>query len=294
MDRLAALEIFVRVVDTGSFSAAARQMRIGQPAVSKAIARLEERIDGQLLRRSTHGLAPTEAGKRFYSHAKRAIEEADLADHVARDVDGTLSGRLRICAAVTFARLHILPHLGKFMSSHPQLDIDVMLDDRIVDLIESGADICLRMGDLADSTLTARKIGQAARLVVGTPSYLESNGQPDTPEDVLKHHVIIHDIGKGGGDSWTFCKGEARASITVRSKLRVSAAEGVRECVFSDLGLTIASKWMFGPELASGRVRAVLTDWALPPLNLWAIFPDGRQSNAKVRAFLNFIVNHLP
>jgi DNA-binding transcriptional LysR family regulator len=158
MNRLAVMEAFVRVIDTGSFSGAARQLRVGQPAISKAIAQLEDRVGVRLLLRSTHGLTSTEAGQNFYEHARRSIEEADEADLAARSAGAGLSGRLRICAAVTFARLHVVPHLASFLADNPALDIEVVLDDRNVDLIEAGIDVAIRMSDLTDSTLIARKM----------------------------------------------------------------------------------------------------------------------------------------
>jgi DNA-binding transcriptional LysR family regulator len=286
------MEAFVRVVDTGSFSGAARQLRIGQPAVSKAVAQLEERLGVRLLLRSTHGLTATEAGQNFYEHAKQAIEQADEADLAARGAGAALSGRLRISAAVTFARLHVIPRLAEFLATHPALDVEVVLDDRNVDLIEAGIDVALRMGDLTDSTLMARRIGQAPRLVLGTPAYFEKAGEPRTPTDLIGHQAIIYDQ-RGGGSVWTFSQGTAKTAVTVKGRLRMTAAEGVREAVFADLGLTISSAWMFSPELVSGRVKAVLQDWRLPPLDLWAVFPTGRQASAKARAFVSFIEAHL-
>ena len=150
MNRLAAMEAFVRVIDTGSFSSAARQLRVGQPAISKAIAQLENRLGVRLLLRSTHGLTSTEAGQNFYEHARRSIEEADEADLAARGAGATLSGRLRICAAVTFARLHVVPHLARFLAENPALDVEVVLDDRNVDLIEAGIDVAIRMSELSE------------------------------------------------------------------------------------------------------------------------------------------------
>ena len=292
MNRLTAMEAFVRVVDTGSFSAAARQLHIGQPAVSKAIAQLEERLGVRLLLRSTHGLATTESGQSFYEHAKRSIEEADEADLAARGAGAALSGRLRVCAAVTFARLHIVPHLAEFLDEHPALDVDVMLDDRNVDLIEAGIDIALRMGDLPDSGLTARKLAQGRRLVIGTPAYFEANGEPRTPPDLISHQAVVYDQ-RGGGASWTFKQGTAQTSVSVKGRLRINAAEGIREAVLAGLGMTISSEWMFEPELRSGQVKAVLQDWALPPIDLWAVFPTGRQASAKARAFTNFVESRL-
>jgi DNA-binding transcriptional LysR family regulator len=288
MNRLAAMEAFIRVVDTGSFSGAARQLCVGQPAVSKAIAQLEERLGVRLLMRSTHGLMPTEAGQHFYEHAKRSIEEADQADLAARGAGNGLSGRLRICGPVTFARLHVIPRLPTFLAKHPALDVDIALEDRRIDLIESGCDVALRMGDLADSALTARKMAQARRLVIGTPSYFEAAGEPRTPSDLVGHQAVIHNY-CGGGTLWTFRRDTIETSVTLNGRIRISAAEGVREAVLSGVGFTIASEWMFAPELNAAAVGSVLQDWALPPVDLWAVFPTGRRASAKARAFTSFI-----
>jgi DNA-binding transcriptional LysR family regulator len=292
MDRLAAMEAFVRVVDAGSFSAAAKQLRIGQPAVSKTIAQLEDRLGVRLLLRSTRGLTPTEAGRNFYERAKRSIEKAEEAEIAARGAEAKLSGRLRICAAVTFARLHVIPRLSRFLTEHPALDVDVVLDDKNVDLIEAGIDVALRMGELTSSTLTARKIAQSERRVIGTPSYFAAMGVPQTPTDLVAHQVVIYEQ-RGGGSAWTFRQGSAEASVAVKGRLRVSAAEGVREGVLADLGVAVASEWMFAPELKSGRVRSVLEDWSLPPVDLWVVFPMGRQASTKARAFARFIETQL-
>jgi DNA-binding transcriptional LysR family regulator len=288
MNRFASMEAFVRVIETGSFSGAARQLRLGQPAISKTIAQLEERLGVRLLLRSTHGLTPTEAGQSFYEHARRSIEEADEADQVARGAGTTLSGRLRVCAAVTFARLHVIPRLPIFLAQHPALEIDVVLDDNNVDLIEAGIDVALRMGTLPDSSLMARKIAAGPRAVLGTPAYFEKAGEPAVPEDLLRHQAVIYER-RGGGAVWTFRQGETEASVTVKGRVRVTAAEGVREAVFAGLGLVITSEWMFAPELHSGIVRAVLRDWTLPPIELWTVFPTGRRASAKARAFATSI-----
>ena len=170
MDRLTAMEAFVRVIDTGSFSAAARQLHIGQPAISKTIAQLEDRLGVKLVLRSNKGLTPTEAGQNFYDRARRAIEEADEADLAARGAGAALTGRLRVCVAVTFGRLHVIPILPEFLEHHPALEIEIIMDDRSVDLVEEGIDVAIRMGSMRDSTLTARKIGECQRLVMGTPA----------------------------------------------------------------------------------------------------------------------------
>ncbi len=288
MDRLAAMEAFVRVVEVGSFSGAAKQLRLGQPSVSKTVAQIEERLGVRLLLRSTHGLTPTEAGRHFYERAKRSIEEAEEAETAARGAVATYSGRLRICASVTFARLHIMPRLPVFLAQHPALSVDVVLDDRPIDLIEAAIDVALRMGQLTDSALTARKIGQCARRVIGLPTYFAAMGVPETPADLATHQAVVYEQPSGGTD-WTFRRGSTETAVTIDGRVRVSAAEGVREGVLAGLGLAVASEWMFAPELKSGAVKTVLDNWLLPPIDLWAVFPTGRQASAKARAFAGFI-----
>ncbi|MHC8310306.1 LysR family transcriptional regulator [Pseudomonas sp. GT1P32] len=287
MDRLAAMETFVHVVETGSFSAAARRLNIGQPAVSKAIAQLETRLAVRLLLRSTRGLTPTEAGLAFFERAKRAIEEADEADNEARGAANGLTGNLRICAAVTFGRMHIVPHLGPFLEQNPELTIDLMLDDRNVNLVEEGIDVALRMGTLSDSNLTARKIAECRRVLLGTPAYFDQHGEPACPADLSQHQAVIYSL--AGGAHWRFKKAGEEQTVTVSGRIRVSAAEGLREAVLAHQGLTMASAWMFAPELASGVVREVMTEWTLPIQELWAVFPTGRMASAKARAFVEYV-----
>jgi len=288
MDRLAAMAAFVRVVDAGSFSGAAKQLRIGQPAVSKTIAQLEDRLGARLLLRSTHRLTPTEAGRSFYERAKRAIEEADEAELAARGAASALSGRLRFCGPLSFTRLLVLPRLAIFLAEHPGLDIDVVLDDRDIDLIVAGIDVALLIGRLSDSAVTARKIGQCQRRVIGTPAYFAAKGMPQTPADLLAHHAIVYEQ-RDGGATWAFRQGTSETTVSVSGRLRVSAGEGIREGVLAGLGFAIASEWLFAPELKSGAVQVVLTDWLLPTVDLWALFPTGRQASAKARAFASFV-----
>ena len=295
MDRLAAMEAFVRVIDAGSFSSAAKQLRVGQSAVSKAIAQLEDRLGVRLLLRSTHGLTLTEAGRNFYERARRTIEEAEQAEAAARGDAATLQGRLRVSAPVTFARLPVIPRLPVFLAEHPALDIDVILDDGDVDPVESGVDVALRLGNLVDSALTARRVGQSRALVVGARSYFEAQGVPQTPGDLVAHQAVIYEQRRAGGDTWTFRQGTTDVTVTVSGRLHVSAAEGVREGVLAGLGVSIGgSEWLFAPELESGAAVSVLEDWSLPSVGLWAVFPTRRQASAKASSFVRFIEQHIP
>jgi DNA-binding transcriptional LysR family regulator len=262
--------------------------------VSKTVAQLEDRLGVRLLLRSTHGLTPTEAGRNFYDRAKRAIEEAEEAERAARGAAAALTGLLRISSPVTFARLQIVPQLPAFLAENPALEVDLVLEDRDVNSIAEGVDVALWIGPFADSPLVARKIAVCRRVVVGAPAYFDVMGIPRTPTDLAEHHrAVIYDQ-RQGGESWTFRKGSAEVSVTVNGRFRASAAEGIREAVFAGLGLSIGgTEWMYTPELKSGAVKVVLEDWSLPPGELWAGFPTGRQASAKARAFVTFIENQL-
>jgi DNA-binding transcriptional LysR family regulator len=288
MDRLAAMEAFVLVVDTGSFSAAARRLNVGQPAVSKLVAQLEDRLGIKLLVRTTRGLTATEAGVTYYERARRCIEEADEAELAARGAGSGLTGRLRVCAAVTFARIHLMPRIPEFLARHPELEMEIVLDDRNIDLVQEGIDVALRMGRLADSTLTARRIASGRQVVLGSSTYFARVGEPAAPGDLIAYEAVIY-AQKGGGADWTFQREGAEIAVTLKGRLRVSAAEGVRAAVLANAGIAISSEWMFAPEIADGTVKVVLQDWQLPRIDLSAVFPAGRTATAKARTFTEFV-----
>lgn len=288
MDRWQAMETLVHVVEAGSFSGAARRLNVGQPCVSKLVAQLETELGVQLLLRSNRGLAPTESGLAYYQGARRALEAAADADSSARGASVGMGGRLVVSAPVTFARLHVMPQVQRFLDQHPQLKLDVVLDDRNIDLLEEGVDVALRLGALSDSAMTARRIGRSPRAVLATPSYLARHGEPLHPGELIAHQAIVYNRA-GSGTACMFQCGEMQEPLTLEGRVRVSAAEGVRAAVLADMGIAVASEWMFAPELASGQVRRVLTGWDLPAMDLWAVFPSGRKASAKARAFAAFV-----
>jgi DNA-binding transcriptional LysR family regulator len=287
MDRLHAMELFARVIETGSISAAARDLRLGQPAISKTLAALETRLGVRLLVRTTRKLSPTDAGLAFYERARRVLADAEEAETAARGLAGGLEGRVRVCAPVTFARLHVAPKLPAFLAAHPKLRMEVIMDDRDVDLLSENIDVALRLGALADSSLVARRIAQCARCVVASPAYLAAAGTPLSPTDLLAHQAVVY-AQASGGDEWRFRRGTTELSVNVPSRLTFSAAEGVREGVLAGLGLAIVSTWMMAPELRSGAVVRVLEDWRLPEMDLSVVFPAGRLPGAKARAFVTW------
>lgn len=287
VDRLQAMESFVRVVEAGSFSAAARLLRVGQPAVSKTVAALETHLGVRLLVRSTRTLKPTDAGQAFYERARRALAEADEAEIAARGLGRGLEGRLRVCAPVTFARLHVVPVVGDFLEAHPKLSIDFVMDDRPIDLVSENIDVALRLGALGDSSLTARRLATAERVLVASPDYLRRHGAPKAPADLSAHQAISY-AQATGDDEWRLTKGRVEMSVRVPSRLACTAAEGVREAVKAGLGIAMVSTWMAAPELSSGELQLVLPDWRLPGVDLWAVYPAGRMPSARARAFVEW------
>lgn len=288
MCRLREMEMFVRVVETGSFSAAARDFKIGQPAISKMIAGLEDRLSVRLLARSTRKLSPTEAGRAFYDRALRTITEAIEAEAVARRAGAGLEGRLRVSVPVTFARMHLVPTLSAFLDGHPKLQLELVMEDRTIDLVAENIDVALCWGALKDSALVARKLTQAERLVVASPAYLARRGVPNTPADLFEHNAIVYDQSSGGED-WRFRRGTSEVSVRIQRRLTLSAAEGVRAAIIAGQGFAISARWMFAPELESGEVVRVLDGWTLPPIDLWVIYPSGRLTSAKARTFVKWV-----
>lgn len=288
MDRLTAMAQFVRVVEAGSFSAAARVLGQGQPSVSKAVAQLEARLGVRLITRTTRALALTDAGKSFYDRAKTALDAADEAEAAARGAGAALSGRLRICAPVTLARLHIVPALPDFMAAHPQLELDLVLDDRRIDLVEEGIDIAIRAGVLADSAMVATRLATSRRQVVASREFWRRHGETPTPA-ALRHLPFIAYGDAPGGTDWVFARNGGTELVRLEPRMRTSALEGLREAVFAGIGFAIISEWSITDAVAARQVETRLDDYALPSVDIWTIFPAGRQRSARARAFAEWV-----
>ncbi|MFQ2520820.1 LysR family transcriptional regulator [Aeromonas caviae] len=289
MDRLGVMEVFVLAVETGSFSAVARRLGLGQPTVSRLIAQLETHLGSRLLLRSTRGLAPTEAGEAYYLRAREILAQVNEADAMVQQCRAGLSGRLRVSAPVTFARQNIIPHLAGFLAAHPGLDLEILMNDGNVDLIAAGIDVALRLGKQADSSLVARRLSRCEMRVLATPAYLAAKGSPASPQALQQHDLVLYSPRPGMRQQWRFRRDSQELVVSGRGRLTVSAAEGMRAAVLAGLGLGIASEWMFAQELARGEVVVVLPQWQLPEQELWTLLPAGRQPGAKASAFLAFV-----
>ena len=286
MDRLGAMAQFVRVVEAGSFSAAARVLGQGQPAISKAVAQLERRLGVQLVTRTTRSLHLTDAGRAFYDRAKVVLDAAEEAEAAAKEASAALSGRLRIAAPVSFARLHIVPSLPSFLVAHPALDIELVLDDRRIDLVEEGIDVAIRAGELRDSSMVATQLAESARLVLGSPEFWASHPPVTQPGDLAALPFIAYGSAPGGLE-WVFATDDSTELVRMRPKIRVSALEAVREALFAGLGFAILSEWSAADGIANRRVATRLDSFRLPSATLSAVYPAGRQVSRRARLFVS-------
>ena len=287
-DRYQAMELFVRVVETGSFSAAARLLRVGQPAISKSVATLEDRLGVRLLVRSTRRLQPTDAGQAFYERALRALAETEEAETAARGLGRSLDGRLRVLCPRHVRTAARGPEARCVLAAFPKLALELVMDDRPIDLLSENIDLALRFDRFPDCGLSGRRLASSGRQVVATETYLKRHGIPREPDELLQHDILVY-AQAAGGEEWVFRKGRVERTVRLTGRLTFTAAEGVREAVLSGLGLAIASRWMMAPELDSNTVIPVLEDWNLPAIELWAVFPAGRLPTARARAFLDWL-----
>jgi DNA-binding transcriptional LysR family regulator len=300
MDRLAAMQTFVRVVESGSFSAVAREAQATQSAVSKQVAALERALGARLLTRTTRALALTEEGERYFEQARRLVAEIAEAESGLRQGEQQLSGWLRVAASVGFGRLKLMPLVKTFLAEHPGVRIDLRLNDGFIDLVEQGIDVAVRIGELADSTLVARRIGTTKRALIASRKYLRSlpKGQkaPRVPEDLLQLNCIVY-TELASQNAWTFTAGpgaqvEVGTVVTIRAQgnLQTNSSEVVRASVLSGMGVGFSPTWLFEDEMAQGDLQVLLPDWPAPSMPVHLVSPSQRRQSAKVRAFADHLL----
>ena len=289
-DRLQQLAIFVRTVETGSFSKVAREFGLSQPSVSRTVAALEERLGVKLLTRTTRQLSLTDAGETLLRRAREALASIEEAENAARGAD-RLSGTLRLALPTTFGVRQIVPLLPAFLEQHPLLKIDLMMSDRYENLVAEGADIAIRLGNQPDSSFVTRKLATTRRLFVASPAYLARRGTPKSLSDLDRHHLIG---GPSDGDmKWTAHRDGTAEVQPIDPRMRTGSALGAVACAISGLGIAIASTWRCAEELASGALVEVLADYRLEPITAYVVFPAGRRPSQKARAFGDYLAQAL-
>ncbi len=288
MDRFSLMTAFVRIAETGNISAVAREMGMTQPSVSKQLAALETDLGVRLLQRTTRRLSLTEAGATYYESARRILDEVAAAETRVRQNDAGLTGTLTVTTSQPVGLRLVVPLVARLQRQHPALKVQLTLSDQLLDLVEEGVDVAIRGGRLADSTLVARRLGSIRLIVVGTPEYFARRGEPAVPTDLADHNVLSYQW-LGHSPEIRFSKGKtefaARTSGAFRSNSPLALVEAARQ----GMGIAVVTAWLVSDDLRSGALRAVLTDYALPPLELNAVYPSARQVPLKVRAFIDMV-----
>ena len=284
MDRLDKLAIFVRIVEEGSLARAASRLRRSPPAVTRALAALEGRLGVRLIDRTTRRQAPTEAGRLLHERARGLLGDYDAA--TLGVLEAPVRGRLRIAAPVQFGRRHVAPIAMAFLDEHADVEIELMLNDRNVDLIDDSIDVAVRIGPLADSGLTARRVGQLKRLWVASPAYLERHGVPQAPQDLDRHEAVLGTFRTAG--SWSFVRARRRGAVRVAGRLKVDDVETRLQAVLDGRGIGQFLSYQVADELAAGRLVRLLRSYEQPAIPVH-LLTKGRVNRApKIDSFLAF------
>ena len=283
------ISVFICVVQTGSFTAAAERLNLSKSVVSKYVTRLEDRLGARLLVRTTRRLNLTEVGRIFYERSRQGLEAIVNAEQEVSVLQGEPRGTLRVNSPMSFGVLHVAPAITDFMDRYPDVFVDMSFDDRIVDVIEEGFDISVRIASDLDPGLIARRVGPCRHALVASPEYLERHGTPRTPKDLADHNVITYQYQQSPWE-WEFrAPGAAPISFPVTGRLQMNNTLAIREAVLAGAGITRTPTFVVGHDIQQGRLCAILTDYKLLELSIYLVFPQRQHLAPKIRAFIDFM-----
>lgn len=289
MDRWQAMRIFVKVAETASFAEAARHLHMSPPAVTRAIATLEETIGARLFVRTTRSVKLTEGGARYFEDCRRILSDIVEAEAAAGGSYATPSGTLAVTASLLFGQMHVLPIIMEYLDLYPTMAVRTLFIDRPVNIIEEGIDVAVRIGHLPDSGFAAIRVGTVRRVVCGAPAYFEKHGIPRMPSD-LRDHRIATSTSAWASPDWRFGQDQR---VTVRPTLMCNTNEAAISAALDGWGLTRVLHYQIGPALIAGRLQVVLSAFEEEPLPIHVLHPEGRHAPAKVRAFVDMAVDRL-
>ena len=292
MDRFRELSVFVAVAEEGAFNAAARRLNLSPPAVTRLVSALEARIGARLFTRTTRRVAPTEAGKRLLADAGRILAELGEAEASAAGAHQTPRGVLRVTAPVLFGQRHIAPILRDFLDAYPEVSATTLFVDRVVDLIDEGLDVALRIGDLPDSSLSAVRVGAVRRVTVAAPDYVAAHGVPATPDD-LAGHRIVNPLTLHEATRWSFVAGGRTRTVRLAPRLAVNTMAAAIEAATAGWGVTRALSYQVADALADGALVEILGDWEDRRMPVHLVHSEGRRAAAKIRAFIDLAARRL-
>lgn len=285
MDRFGDLDVFAHVVTARGMSAAGRQLKLSPAVISKRIRRLEERLGARLLQRTTRQLSLTEAGQGFYERVVSILASIEEAEAWVASGSGQARGMLRVSAPTSFGRMHIAPHLKPFLDANPLVAVELILTDDFVDVVGEGFDLAVRIADLQDSSLVARRLAPNHRVLCAAPVYLAQAGNPTTIEELPRHTLIAHNA-----DQWRLDGPSGPVTVRVGGPLRTNSSEVVREALLAGVGIALRSTWDVGPELKSGRLVRVLPQYSVGQrVAVHAVYPSRRHMEQKLRAFVDYL-----
>ncbi|SDH84824.1 LysR family transcriptional regulator [Pseudomonas panipatensis] len=293
MDQLTALRVFRNVVEQGGFAAAARKLGLSPAAISKNIGELEAHLATRLLNRTTRRMSLTEAGRQYYQQLARILDDLDDADRSLGPLRDHLSGTLRVSAPMTFSLECLTRHIPVFLERHPQLALDLQLDDRRVDIVKEGFDLAIRGSDqLQDSSLVARHLTTLEHVICASPAYFQRHGQPHRPEDLQQHQCLRFSL-SGHANTWTFGKNGKDVTVPVKGRYQVSSSLAIRDALRAGLGLSLVPLAYVREDLERGVLQSALDDWTKVRIQVHALYPSARYLNPKVRAFIDFLLEIL-
>jgi len=288
MDPLDGIAAFARVVDSGSFSAAARRLNISKSAVSAHVQRLEERLGTRLLNRSTRRLSLTEAGATYFRHCARILAEAEAAEQAATVLQREPRGTLRISAPDSFGSMHVAPAVPRFLKRYPDLAVDITLSPKHVNLVDEGLDLAIRIGVLEDLPLVVRKLAPSRLVLCAAPAYLKAHGMPHAPDELAKHNCLCTRL-LPWGDEWRLAGKRGEARVAVGGSLRSNSAEMLRAAALDGIGIALLPTWAVAEPLRKRALRRVLDEWEPPASTIYAVYPGSRLMSMKVRAFVDHL-----
>lgn len=292
MDRFRAIEVFVEVADCGGFAAAARTLSMSPPAVTRFIAGLEEQVGTRLFVRTTRSLRLTESGERFLEDGRRILQDLAEAEESAIGLHASPRGELRITAPVLFGSLHVAPIVGAYLDDYPLVNIQTVFLDRVVNLMDEGLDIAIRIGELADSSMSAIRVGSVRRVITGSKNYFKKNGVPKHPNDLLSHK-LIHSVALGASPEWTFDENGQTFNVQIDQRLRMNTNDAILELIEADWGVSRLLSYQVSSQLARGNFQTVLEEYETPPMPVHIVHQEGRMVSSKVRSFVDFMVERL-
>lgn len=290
MDRFENMKTFVQIVDAGSISAAAERLYIAKSAVSRRLKELEDHLGIQLFRRTTRSMNLTDSGEAFYQQSVRILDDLQEAENAITQAHVTLKGSIRVAVPYAFGTMHLSPAINEFLAIHPGIEFDLDFNDRQVDIVQDGFDLAIRIADLENSSLIARKLAPISTVVCAAPDYLKKHGTPAHPEELANHKCLVYNL-RHSYKSWDFTdENQGTISVTIEPAFKSSAAESLRDAAMAGFGIAYLPTFAVYQRIEQGQLIPVLSNFTSMKLNAYAIYPQTRHLSQRVRSFVDFLV----